>query len=220
MAGRDTLTKADEQTRRRSDPRRRRRALRTLDLLLTDEISEVGAISLDELVEMADRPLEGRCSRETIVEWWEYTCRRGWLEQHAAGRSRVSGLGREELHERRRRASQPDPLAGAQAVTKWVLAVGVIGAAGLLSNKYPTTELVILVVCATIVVALLIGALITRFLDPPLDRWIARCTCDWLEGRRVEWRIWTVPAANGKVTRLYEEELGVAPSPDARRLSL
>lgn len=39
-----------------------------------------------------------------------------------------------------------------------------------------------------------------------MDRWIARCACDWLEGRRVEWRIRTVPAADGKVVRLYEEE--------------
>lgn len=153
MNARETLTEADEQTRRRSDPRRRRRALRALDLLLADEMREAGAVSLDELVELADRPFGGRASRETIAEWWEYACRRGWLEEHAAGRSRVSGLGREELHEQRQRASQPDPLVGAKAVTKWVLAVGVVGAAGLLSNKHLTTELAILIICATIVLA-------------------------------------------------------------------
>jgi hypothetical protein len=221
VTARDKLTAVDEQARRRSDPRRRRRALRALDLLLTDEIREAGAVSLDELVEMAARALEGRASRETIAEWWEYACRRGWIVEQAAGRSRVSGLGREELHEQRRRASQPDPLVGAKAVTKWVLAVGVVGAAGLLSNKHLTTELAILVICATIVLALLIGALITRFLDPPVDSWIARCACDWLEGRRVDWRIRTVPAANGKVARLYEEKLeegGVSPVGDGASL--
>lgn len=154
---------------------------------------------------MTDCSFAGRASRETIAEWWEYTCRRGWIEEQAAGRWWVSRLGREELHEQRRRASQPDPLVGAKAVTKWVLAVGVVGAAGLLSNKHLTTELAILAICATIVVALLIGGLLTRFLDPPVDRWMARCACDWLEGRRVDWRVWTVSAANGKVARLYEE---------------
>jgi hypothetical protein len=176
---------AEKQARKRSDPRERRDVLRYLDLLLTDEMSDAGAVSLDELTEMADRRLDGRASRETIEEWREYTRRRGWLEEHDAGRWRVSGLGREELHERRRRASQPDPLAGAMAVMKWVLAVGVIGAAGLLSDKYLTTEIAILVFCATIVVALLLVALITKFLDPPVDRWIvgagpaiAQCVAD------------------------------------------
>jgi hypothetical protein len=206
MDERRSSTAAEEQTRKRSDPRERRWVLRYLDLLLTDEMRDAGAVSLEELTEMADRRLNGRASRETIDEWWEYTRRRGWLEEHEAGRWRISGLGREELHERRRRASQPDPLAGAMAVTKWVLAVGVIGAAGLLSDKYLTTEIAIVVFCGAIVVALLLVALITKFLDPPVDRWIVHRACDWLEGRRVGLWIRTVPAAEGKVVRLYEEE--------------
>lgn len=78
---------------------------------------------------------------------------------------------------------------------------------GLLSNKHLTTELAILVIFATIVLALLIGVLITRFLDPTVGRWIGRCACDWLDGRRVDWWIGTLPAANGNVARLYEEEM-------------
>jgi hypothetical protein len=211
---------AEEQARKRSDPRERRWVLRYLDLPLTDEIRDAGALSVDELIEMADRPLGGRASRETIEEWWEYTRRRGWLEEHEAGRWRVSRLGREERHERRRRASQPDPLAGARAVTKWVLAVGVIGAAGLLSDRYTTTEIAILAFCAAIVVALLLVALMTKFLDPPVDRWIVHRACDWLEGRRVGLLIRTVPAAEGKVVRLYEESAeGEVSAPAAKRVS-
>jgi hypothetical protein len=195
----------------RSDPRERRWMLRFLDLLLTDEMRDAGAVSLDELVEMADRPFHGLASRETIEEWWEYACRRSWLEEQEAGRWRVTGLGREELHERRRRASQPDPLAGARAVTKWVLAVGVVGVAGVLSDKYLTTEIAILVVCATIIVALLFVALIVWFVDPPLDRWIARRACDWLDGRRVGLWIRQLPAVEGEVRRLYEGDGPKAP---------
>ena len=65
--------------------------LRYLDLLLTDEMRDAGAVSLDELTEMADRPFHGGASRETIEEWWEFTRRRGWLEEHEAGRWRPSG---------------------------------------------------------------------------------------------------------------------------------
>jgi hypothetical protein len=188
----------------RSDPRERRRWLRFLDLVLTDEIRDAGALTFEELVDLAARPLDGRGSRATIEEWWEYARRRSWLEEYGDGRWRLTSSGREELREERRRVSQPDPLVGAKAVTKWVLAVGAIGAAGLLSGKYLTTGIAIVIICATIVVTLLLAALITRFLDPPTERWIARRACDWLDGRRVRWWIRQHPAVEGEVRRLYE----------------
>jgi len=188
----------------RSDPRERRRWLRFLDLVLTDEIRDAGALSCDELMQMAARPLKERASRETIEEWWEYSRRRSWLEEYGDGRWRLTSGGREELREERRRASQPDPLVGAKAITKWVLAAGAIGAAGLLSGKHLTTGIAILIISAIIVLALLLAALITRFLDPPADRWFARRACDWLDGRRVRWWIRQHPAVEGEVRRLYE----------------
>ena len=195
---------AVEQARRRSDPRERRRWLRFLDLVLPDEIRDAGALTFGELMEMAERPLDGRASRETIWEWWEYARRRSWLEEQESDRWRLTSSGREELHERRRRATQPDPLAGAAAITKWALAVGVVAASSLLAAGYLTTGLAILVVCAAIVLGLLLAALLMRFLDPWLDRTTARRACDWLDGRRVTWLTPRMPAVAGEVRRLYE----------------
>jgi hypothetical protein len=188
----------------RSDPRERRGWLRGLDLVLTDEIRDAGALSREELMQMAAQPLRERASRETIEEWWEYADRRSWLEEHGAGRWRLTSIGREEVQERRQRASQPDPLAGARAITKWALAAGVIGAASLLSGKYLTTGLAILAVCAAIVLGLLIVALVTSLLDVPTDRWIARNACDWLDGGRFRWWIRQHPAIEGEFRRLYQ----------------
>jgi hypothetical protein len=190
----------------RSDPRERRWMLRFLDLLLMDEMRDAGAVSLDELVEMAGRPFHGGASRETIEEWWEYARRRSWIEEQEGGRWRVSGLGREELHERRRRASQPDPLTGAKAVIKWGLPAGVFASAVVLSGKSLTTGIVLLVICGTIALSLLIVALIVWFVDPPMDRWIARRACDWLDGRRVRLWIRQLPAVEGEVRRLYRSD--------------
>lgn len=194
------------QANARSDLRERRWALRFLDLPLTDEMRDAGAVSLDELVEMADRPFEGRASRETIEEWWEYSRSRSWIEEQEGGRWRVTGLGREELHERRRRASQPDPLAGAKAVIKWGLPAGVFASAVVLSGKSLTTAIALLLICGTVALSLLIVALIVWFVDPPLDRWIARRACDWLDGRRVGLWIRQLPAVEGEVRRLYEAD--------------
>lgn len=177
-----------------------------LDLLLTDEMRDAGAVSLDELIEMADRPFQGRASRETIEEWLEYARRRSWIEEQEGGRWQVTGLGREELHERRRRASQPDPLAGAKAVIKWGLPAGVFASAVVLSGKSLTTAIALLVICGTVALSLLIVALIVWFVDPPLDRWIARRACDWLDGRRVRLWIRQLPAVEGEVRRLYRSE--------------
>jgi len=87
----------------RSDPRERRRWLRGLDFVLTDEIRDAGALSSEELMQMSAEPLRQQASRETIEEWWEYAQRRGWLEEHEAGRCRLTNLGREEVREIRRR---------------------------------------------------------------------------------------------------------------------
>jgi peptidoglycan/LPS O-acetylase OafA/YrhL len=95
---------------------------------------------------------------------------------------------------------------GAKAIVKWVLPTVTIGAVAVLSGKYLASWLAILVVCATIALSLLILGLISRVVDPPLDRWIARRACDWLDGRRVVWWIPQLPAVNGEVRRLYHPD--------------
>jgi hypothetical protein len=188
----------------RSDPRERRRWLRGLDFVLTDEIRDAGALSCEELMEMATRPLGGRASRATIEEWWEYALRRSWLEEHGTGRWRLTSLGREEVREIRRSVSGPDPLEGAKAVTKWVLAGGAIGVAGYLSGKYGKLWILILAVCLTFALLLFIASPIVRATDRPMERWIARRACDCLDGRRVRLLIRRYPAVEGEVRRLYE----------------
>jgi len=155
-------------------------------------------------MQMAARPLKDRASRETIEEWWEYADRRGWLEGHGAGHWGLSSIGRSDIRELRQSISGPDPADWAKALMRWALPAGAIGAAVLLSDKDLTIGLAIVIISAIIVVALLLAALITRFLDPPLERWIARRACDWLDGRRVRWWILEHSAVEGEVRRLYE----------------
>lgn len=133
----------------RSDPRERRGWLSFLDVVMTDEIRDAGALSREELIQMAARPLEGRASRETIGEWWEYAHRRSWLEEHGTGRFRLTSTACRGAHSTRRRGLGPDPVAGAGILMKWVLPAIVVGAAGLLSGKYLTPLTGILVVGAT-----------------------------------------------------------------------
>ena len=199
----------------RSDPRERRGWLSFLDVVMTDEIHDAGALSREELIQMAARPLEGRASRETIGEWWEYAHRRSWLEEHGTGRFRLTSTACRGAHSTRRRGLGPDPVAGAGILMKWVLPAIVVGAAGLLSGKYLTPLTGILVVGATIAFSFLIVALISRFAKPPMDRWIARRACDWLDGRRVVWWIPQLPAVNGEVRRLYHPDQPKAPEAPA-----
>jgi hypothetical protein len=214
-ARRDLAVLAEGQAGRRSDPRERRGWLSFLDRVLTDEIRDAGALSCEELMQMAARPLEGRASRETIEEWWEYAHRRSWLEEHETGRWRLTSTARREAHRTRRRVLGPDPVEGAKAIVTWVLPAVTIGAVALLSGKYLTSWMAILVVCATIALSLLIVALVSRFVDPPMDRWIARRACDWLDGRRVVWWIPRLPEVKGEVRRLYHPDQPTAPETPA-----
>jgi hypothetical protein len=94
-------------------------------------------------------------------------------------------------------------MVGAKAVVKWALPAGAVGAAGLLSGRYLTTGVAILVVCAMLAVSLMFAAIVGKLLDPPMDRWVARWACDWLDGRSVGWQIWR-PEADGMFRRLYQ----------------
>ena len=193
-----------ERARSRSDPRERRRWLRFLDLVLTDEIRDAGALSPQELMQLAALPLKDRISRETIEEWWEYAHRRNWLEEHGTGRWRVTSSGREELRVRREYLAGPDPADWAKTLMGWTLAGGAIGAAGYLSGKYGKLWILILAVCLIVALLLFMASPIARAADRPLDRWFARRACDWLDGRRVRWWIRQHPPVEGEVRRLYE----------------
>ena len=197
---------AKEQACRRSEPRARRGWLRALDFVLTDEGRDARALSPEELIELAARPLDGRASRETLKEGWEYANRRSWLEEHGTGRWRLTSTAREELHAIRRRITEPNPVEGVKAIMKWAVPAGAIGAAGLLSGKYLTTGIAIVVLCATVALGFVLAALISKLLDRPTDRWIARRACDWLDGRRVVWWILRLPAVNGDFHRLYQSQ--------------
>lgn len=201
---------AVEQARQRSDPRLRRSWLRFLDPVLTDEIRDAGAISCDELLEMAARPLKERASRETIEEWWEYATRRGWLEECGADRCRLTAFARERLEARRQYVRSPDPSEWAKALVRWTLPAGALGAAGYLSDRYATAWLAVLMVCVTIALMLFVLAPVVYAVDKPSDRWLARRACDWLDGRRVRWSVPPRPAVCGNVDRLYRHDHAAA----------
>lgn len=194
---------AVEQAKQRSDPRARRDWLRFLDPVLTDEIRDAGAISCDELVEMAARPLKGRVSRETIAEWWEYAHRRDWLEECGADRCRLTAFARERLEARLQYIRSPDPSEWAKTLIRWTLPAGALGAVGYLSGRYGTAWIAVVLVCITVALMLFVIAPIVYAIDKPSDRWIARRACDWLDGRRVAWSIRPRPEVRD-FTRLYQ----------------
>ncbi len=193
-----------EQANARSDPRARRRWLRFLDPVLTDEIRDAGAVSREELMEMAARPLDGLASRATIEEWWEYAHRRSWLEVHGTGRCRLTRTGRKELRMRRESVDGPDLADWAKTLMGWTLAGGAIGAASYLSGKSGKLWIAILAVCLIVALLLFVASPIARAADRPADRWFARRACDWLDGRPVRWSIRQHPAVEEEVRRLYE----------------
>lgn len=128
-------TVSNAQAARRSDPWERRGWLRFLDPVLADEIRWAGALSCEELIDLAARPLDGRASRETIQEWWEYAWRRGWLVAHEADRFQLTDLARTEIQARRESLWQPNPFDWAKALAKWTLPAGAIGLAGYWTGK-------------------------------------------------------------------------------------
>lgn len=194
---------SDRQTARRSDPRERRRWLRSLDLVLADEIRWAGALSCEELIDLAARPLNGRASRETIQEWWEYARRRGWLVAHDADRFQLTDVARADLQARHESTSAPNPTEWAKALVKWALPAGAIGAIGYSTGRRATTIVTAVLVCLLIALWLLVLALIIRLIDHPTDRYVARRACDWLDGRCVPLSLTFRSDVRKQVTRLY-----------------
>ena len=193
----------------RSDPRERREWLRLLDAVLADEIRWAGALSCEELIALADRPLKGRASSETMQEWWEYGRRRGWLATHEDDRFHLTDTARADLQARRERLWQPNPFKWAEALSKSALPAGAIGAAGYAAGKAGVTALAILGLCLAFVLGFILAGLIMLWIDRPADRWAARRACDWLDGRRVPLSVAFRSEVHGGTVRLYVE-----PSPD------
>lgn len=190
----------------RSEPRERRDWLRFLDPVLAEEIRLAGALSCEELIALADRPLKGRASSETIREWWEYASRRGWLQRHEADRCQLMDTARAALQARHEYMWQPNPFEGAKAIAKWGL-TGTFGVASYaVGHTTGTTSFglgAILAVLLVLVLGLVLAGTIMRWIDRPTDRYAARRACDWLDGRRVPltWR--SRSEVDGIVVRLY-----------------
>jgi peptidoglycan/LPS O-acetylase OafA/YrhL len=60
-----------------------------------------------------------------------------------------------------------------------------VGFAGLASGRYLVLEIAILIMAGVIIVSLLLAVGMSRAIELPMDRWLARRACDWLEGRRI-----------------------------------
>lgn len=193
----------DLQAKLRSDPRERRRWLRFLDAVLADEMRQAGALTCEELIALAARPLRDRASPETIREWWEYASRRGWLEEHMADCFRLTPTAHADLRVRHERVSQPDTLEWGKALLKWTLPAGAIGAIGYFTGRAGWMAVAVLSLCLGLALLLLLGGWITRPLDRPTDRSAARRACAWLDGRRVPLTRRFRSEVRGPVTRLY-----------------
>lgn len=177
---------SDVQAAPRSDPRERRGRLRALDPILAEEVRLAGALSCDELVELAKRPLNDRASRATIMEWWEYAWRRGWLVPHEADLFQLTDRARADLRERREHLWQPNPFEWAKALAVPVVPLATAGI-GYAAGKSGAITEVILWVCVALVVAFVLAGLIVLAIDRPTDRRVAIRACDWLDGRRLWW---------------------------------
>jgi len=189
----------------RSEVPARRYWLRFLDAPLAGEIRAAGSLDFDELAGAVPRILrcdESRVNRETIQEWWEYAKRRGWLEP-AGALWRLSDRALGDLREEHKRVNSPDPRHLAGGLARWVIPTSLVGIAGLASGRYLVLEAAILVMAGVIIVSLLLAAGMSRAIERPMDRWLARRACDWLEGRPIPLAF----GANRKsadFTRLYE----------------
>lgn len=209
------------ETRRRAAPRRRRSWLRDLDLVLCKELGDAGTLSCQELFEMAHTPLDGRASMATIAEWWEYTYRRGWLEEHGAGRCRLTQIADDGLRAAQRRESGPNYMTGARALMRWVAAAGLISTTAALTQKDLSIYISAVMWVVSIAGGLAILALLIRWTEPWMDRSNARSSCDLLEGRRMRFLFLLAPPIDGEPRRVYlDAELcapgHAAPSEDAQ----
>jgi hypothetical protein len=169
----------------RSEVPARRYWLRFLDAPLAGEIRAAGALDFDELVGAVPRVLrcdEGRISRETIQEWWEYSERRRWLEP-VGSLWRLSNKALADLREEHERVNSPDPKRLARDIAHGVIPTSMAGATWLLGAKYLSLDLAVLSLGIVVIIGLLLSAAISRVTDPSTNRWFARRACDWLEGR-------------------------------------
>ncbi len=169
----------------RSDPRRRRRWLRDLDSPLGSELEDAGTLSCAELVELAIQPLRGSGSSATIEEWWEYTYRRGWIEEHGDNRCRLTATGLAGLHARRRSDATIDHGALGRSILKWLLPAGAVGASAYVGSRFPASTAVIVTIVLGVAVCLIVLAPLMRSINRVMARQEARRACDWLDGRSV-----------------------------------
>ncbi len=182
-----------EEIERRSDPRRRRKWLRNLDLVLAEEFHAAGALSPAELVQMAEHPLKGLISNATIDEWWEYACRRGWLKEQADGRCRLTKTARHDLKAWSDEINAPDYTTWARAIMRWLLPTGA-AATAYLGSRYGLLWLGTLAVAVVTALVLFAMTPVLRAADGPMNRWMARRMCDLLDGRHVTFVIVRYPA--------------------------
>jgi hypothetical protein len=152
---------------------------------LGSELEEAGTLACAELVELAVQPLRGRGSSATIEEWWEYTYRRGWIEEHGDKRCRLTATGLSGLHARRQSDAVIDHGDLGRAILKWLLPVGAVGASAYVAGRYPASTSVIVTIVFGVAVCLILVAPLMRWVDRVMARQEARRACDWLDGRSV-----------------------------------
>jgi hypothetical protein len=199
------------ETRRRSAPRVRRSWLRNLDLALSKELRDAGTLSCPELFEMTEKPLHARASMATIVEWWEYAYRRGWLEEHGAGRCRLTQVAVQDLRAARRRELGPDYLTGARVLLGWIAPAGLIATIATMTRSGLSFYGYVLAAVLAVAVCLAAAAIILRLTEPWLGRVNARSSTDLLEGRRVRFLWLVAPAIEGEPQRVYSPDELCAP---------
>jgi hypothetical protein len=188
----------------------RRKWLQDLDSTLGGELEDAGALSCAELVEFAKRPLHDRGSPATVAEWWEYTYRRSWIEEHGDGRCRLTTIGLLGLHARRRRDAGIDQAVLGRAILNWVLPASAVGATAYLAGRFPASTVSILIVAIGVAACLILVAPLMRRLDQTLSRQDACRACDWLDNRYV-WRMRGGAKPADLAMRLYRDSERSAP---------
>jgi hypothetical protein len=195
----------------RNNKVQRRERLRRLDVVLSGEIEQAGAMSLDELqAEVRDRKLLGRPTKPaTVKEWWDYAIKRAVLEDTNPNSARLSDFGRQELAlARRRQLSSLAPAA--RATLKNVVLPSVVALVAL-ALKSPEVALgagaVGVLVFLWWVLAEMLDWLV-KFMNPTTSRSLAAANAAWLDGDELKPRFLRFPAlpAGTTMQRLYERE--------------
>lgn len=193
----------------------RRLRLRSLDVVLCNELEDAGGLTFNALREqvISRELLSTAVSDDTLWEWWHYAHRRRIVERGPnEGEMALSDRGRVALSEARR-AAAPVSAAKARAVLQYLVPSGIIGfVVGIVSTSVLVAAGVAIVIGVVLLYWLLAEGtdrLFAKYVNPRFQREELKAYVAWLDGDEVRWlgRVSYEAVDARKIKRLDTPEL-------------